>query len=274
MREYHVDSFEKIDNCKLILSAWCNPQLRSIIIIIGQDESVFKQYSFGQQCWFVPNGEAELILKTDSCSQIVSAFVLRSFGVGIQWSEEELVKVNEPRTSEKWGKCMETKAVMKIHGSTQTNNITDKLTLVQFFDIVINEEGCWNYLCMALHIEDIFDVLRVKFPEYILWFQWTKVVVTGRRWREGGSNTMEMWVRVSDLQKKIKNATINVLGTYPACLNVGITQLLSFVFGDKVSFYLLAEERESLKYDTFSGEKEILNKTKKDGGGGDQGKWI
>ena len=47
MREYHVDSYEKFSSYPLTLSVRRNPQLRPIIII-GQDESVFKQYSFGR----------------------------------------------------------------------------------------------------------------------------------------------------------------------------------------------------------------------------------
>ena len=119
MREYHVDSFETFSTYPLALSVQRNPQLRPIIIIIGQDESVFKQYSFGRQCWFGPNGEAELIPKIDRYSQMVSAFVSRSFGVGLELSEEELMKVNERRSSEEWGEYIEKKAAMEIHGSTK-----------------------------------------------------------------------------------------------------------------------------------------------------------
>ncbi len=163
MREYHVDSYEKFSSYPLTLSVRRNPQLRPIIII-GQDESVFKQYSFGRRCWFGPNGEAKLIPKTDGYSQMVSAFVLRSFGVGLELNEEELVKVNERRQSEKWGHYIEKKAAMEIYGSTKKKLIRDKLTLVQFFDLGINEEGYWNYFHMALQIEDVFDVLSFKFP--------------------------------------------------------------------------------------------------------------
>ena len=169
MREYHVDSHEKFSNLQLTLSVRRNPQLRPIIIV-GQDESVFKQYSFGRRCWFGPNGEAELIPKTDGYSQMVSAFVSRSFGVGLQLNEEELARVNERRRSERWGHYTEKKAAMEIYGSTKKKMITDKLTLVQFFDLGINEEGYWNYFHMALQIEDAFDVLSINFPEYDFFF--------------------------------------------------------------------------------------------------------
>ena len=81
---------------------------------------------------------------------MVSAFVSRSFGVGLQINEEDLVKINERRRSEQWGHYIEEKAAIEIYGSTKKREIKDKLTLVQFFDLGINEEGYWNYFHMAL----------------------------------------------------------------------------------------------------------------------------
>ena len=88
-------------------------------IIIGQDESVFKQYSFGQRTWFGPNGKTELFPKNKGYSQMISAFVSRSFGVGLKLTEEELLRVNERRRSEKWGQYVETKAAIEVYGSTK-----------------------------------------------------------------------------------------------------------------------------------------------------------
>ncbi len=50
---------------------------------------------------------------------MISALVSRSFGIGLKLTEEELLKVNERRTSEKWGHYMETRAAMEIYGSTK-----------------------------------------------------------------------------------------------------------------------------------------------------------
>ncbi len=63
--------------------------------------------------------------------------------------------------------------------------------------------------------------------------------------------------------KKMRNTTINKLGTYPTQLNFGNTQSLSFTIVDEGHFCLSAEEREGLKFDRFAGEKKILKKTKK-----------
>ena len=61
----------------------------------------------------------------------------------------------------------------------------------------------------------------------------------------------------------MRNTTINELGTYPAQLEVGDSQSLSFLSGDNGPFYLSVEEREGLKFDSFTGERKMLKKTKK-----------
>ena len=43
------------------------------------------------------NGETGLLPKNGGYSQMISAFVLRSFGVRLRLNEEELIKVNEQR---------------------------------------------------------------------------------------------------------------------------------------------------------------------------------
>ena len=89
---------------------------------------------------------------------MILLFVLRSFRVGIELKYEELIQVNERRRSEKRSHYVEKSAAMKIYGSNQ-KNIKDKLTLVQFSDLGINEEDFWNNFHMVLQIEDLIDVL-------------------------------------------------------------------------------------------------------------------
>ena len=141
--------------------------------------------------------------------------------------------------------------------------IKDKLTLVQFFDLGFEEEGYWNYFHMALQIEDTFDILSVEFPDLDF------VVLMDQS--SGHIKRMGKWeLDLEGVNKKMRNTTINELENYPAQLRVGDSQFLSFVFGDKGPFYLSAEERDGLKYDTFTGVKKILKKTKKDVSGRDQ----
>ncbi len=55
---------------------------------------------------------------------------------------------------------------------------------------------------------------------------------------EGGLNAEEMSVRYGGSQPKMRNTTINEIGTYPCQLKVGETQLLTFTCGDAGPFYL------------------------------------
>ena len=74
---------------------------------------------------------------------------------------------------------------------------------------------------------------------------------------------MEVSVKLGVLQQKMRNTTINELGTYQSQLHVGDTQSLTFNYGDHGPFYLSPDEREGLMFDVFSGAKKILKKNKK-----------
>ena len=75
---------------------------------------------------------------------MISAFVSRSFWIGLELTNKELLKVNERQRREKSVHYMEKSAAIEVYGSTKKKEIKDTLTLVQFFDLGINEEGYWN----------------------------------------------------------------------------------------------------------------------------------
>ena len=102
MREYHVDAHPMFNTLYLKMSVRCHPTEKQLIII-GQDESCFKQYSFSKRCWVGPGGEMKLLPKTDGFTQMVSAFVSRSFGVGLLLNDEEMRELNKRRASREWG---------------------------------------------------------------------------------------------------------------------------------------------------------------------------
>ena len=95
--------------------------------------------------------------------------------------------------------------------------IDDPLTLVRFFDLGINDEGYWNYFHMALQIEDTFDVLSVKYPDFDFAILMDQSSGHGKK-RGGGLNAMEMSGRFGGNQPKMRNTTINELGTYQSQL--------------------------------------------------------
>ena len=147
------------------MSVRCDPNQKQLIIL-GQDESCFKQNSFSKRCWVGPGGEMKLLPKTDGYTTImVSAFVSREFGFGLELTDDELQKVNKRRRSREWGTYLSKKEDIAVNGSDKKRLLKDSLTLVRFFDVGINEEGYWNYNQLAHQVEDIYDVLSVKFDK-------------------------------------------------------------------------------------------------------------
>ena len=100
MREYHVDthSIFSTSTFEKKLSVNRHPSLTRPLMIIGQEETVFKKYSFSRKCLVGPGGETQLLPKSDGYSRMICGFVSRSFGVDLHLSKSELGKVNERRT--------------------------------------------------------------------------------------------------------------------------------------------------------------------------------
>ena len=128
------------------------------LMIIGQDKTVFKQYSFSWKCWVGHGGETPLLQKSNGYSRMISGFVSCSFGVALLLTLDELNKVNEGRMGSEWGEYVSRESSLSVYGTTK-KKLEDRLTLVRFFDVGINLEGFRNYDQMALQVEDVFDVL-------------------------------------------------------------------------------------------------------------------
>ena len=140
--------------------------------------------------------------------------------------------------------------------------INDKLTLVRFFDVGINEEGYWNYNQIALQVEDVFDALAIKYPQYVIVFLMDQSSGHGKM-RDGALNANLMSVRYGGKQGKLRNTKIREVGTYRRILNIGDEQCMTFSDSDDGPFCLIPEERIRKKYDQFSGVTKIIEKNKK-----------
>lgn len=261
MRQYHIDTHPIFSNLVPKLSIH-NTHNRPLMII-GQDESVFKQYSFGSKCWIGPDGEMKLLPKSDGYSRMVSAFVSRDFGFGLQLSKQELDKVNERRLGKTWGQYLSKKESIEVYGNSKKKVIEDQLTLVRFFDIGMNEEGYWNFNHMALQVEDVFDVLSVKFPEYDFLFLMDQSSGHGRM-REDALNVNQMSVKWGGKQSKLRKTTLLDIGPYPCLLKIGDEQEMVFKEGDTGPFYMSTNEQLQRKYDRSTGKIKVVEKTKKE----------
>jgi hypothetical protein len=70
--------------------------------VFGQDECIVKQYLFTQKSWNGPNREQALIPKDDGLGVMMSAFVSREFGFGMELTTEQLQRVNTKRLGQKY----------------------------------------------------------------------------------------------------------------------------------------------------------------------------
>ena len=68
----------------------------------------------------------KLLPKTDGYTQMVSAFVSRSFGVGLKLNQDQLQEVNERRASREWGRYMSSKEAIKINGTDKKKPLEDE----------------------------------------------------------------------------------------------------------------------------------------------------
>ena len=72
-----------------------------------------------------------------------------------------------------------------MYGTTK-KGITSKHGLIQYFELGVQNEGYWNYNCMALFMEDAYDVLRVIHPHcYFV----TQMDQSAWHWGKGESGT-------------------------------------------------------------------------------------
>ncbi len=65
------------------------------VMIIGQDECIFKQYTLVKKSWSDPDGMRALLPKDDGRGLMISSFVCRELGYGWDLNEEQMQKVNE-----------------------------------------------------------------------------------------------------------------------------------------------------------------------------------
>ena len=126
----------------------------------------------------------------------------------------------------------------------------------------MNEEGYWNYNHVALQVEDVFDVLSIKYPSYDLLFVLDQSSGHGRM-REGALNVNQMSGKWGGKQSRMRKTKILDVGPYPRKLNVGDEQDMVFVEGDDGPFYMKPDDQRKKKYDSFTGETKVVEKTKK-----------
>ena len=134
---------------------------------------------------------------------------------------------------------------------------------MRFFDVGVNLEGFWNNDRMALQVEDIYDVLAVKFPHYDFLLMLDQSSGHGQM-REGALNVNSMSVRWGGKQDKIRSTKIKEVGPYHSKLRIGKEEKVIFIEADDGPFYLSDNHCWNQRYDRDIDKRQIMTKMKKE----------
>lgn len=132
------------------------PSVRVPLIMLGQDECIFKQYITFMHHWVKRDGQSAMSPKDDGMGLMASMFKCREFGT-MRLDAAALKRVNEWRKTHRPKYCDEN-AATHINGSPNKPELQSTPFLV-IFDYGSNAEGYWNYNRMVLQLEDMIDVL-------------------------------------------------------------------------------------------------------------------
>ena len=127
------------------------------MILIGQDESIFKQFIISPKQWSLPDGTTTTNPKDDGHGIMLSSFVSRDFGYGHDLSQQQLDQINSYRNGKKY---LDEEAAIHVCGKNKKVKLTTTPFISQL-EYDQNNEGYWNYHHMVIQLEDVVDVLKV-----------------------------------------------------------------------------------------------------------------
>ena len=130
---------------------------RRPVLLVGQDESTFHQYTFSKKSWKGPNGSNFLMPKSEGDIYMVSGYQSREFGLGLgsKLTPSITAQINIARSNTKY---ISTEDAILIHGSDMKIDLNDDPTL-RFFHAGIYNEGYWNASHAKVQLEDVTDCL-------------------------------------------------------------------------------------------------------------------
>ncbi|KAI2513790.1 hypothetical protein MHU86_573 [Fragilaria crotonensis] len=255
MVEYHIDSIpsDKIGN----LAGPFGGQLsvrrdmnKPIVMFIGQDEAIFKQFSFVSKMWTGPKGERPLLPKDEGAGVMISSFIGREYGLIQELDLDTLNSVNEIRRGARYA---DEEAAMDVYGSSLKPQLSaGKSPFLTYFDYGENKEGYWDYNHMVLQFEDVVDCLKVMHPNYHFVFLFDHSSGHAKQ-RPDGLNASRMNKSFGGKSPAMHPTVIDresgFLGPYPRILEPGHTQRLTFTETDVGPFWMTPNERISNRLD-------------------------
>jgi hypothetical protein len=267
MVEYHVDNCEKIKTLELPphggnLSVR-KPVDRPPVMIIGQDEAIFKQFLFVSKMWTGPNGERPLLPKDEGAGVMISSFICREHGILREIDEHILIFVNTNRLGKSYA---DEEAAIEVNGTAAKKPLTkSESPFLLYFDYGENRDGYWNYNHMVLQFEDTIDVLKVMYPNFKFVYLFDHSSGHSKT-RPDGLNVSRMNKSYGGKQTAMRSTVIEreegFLGPFQRHLQVGDTQHLMFQPTDTGPFWMSEEKKEATRHDVVYGEPNKLQRNK------------
>ena len=88
MVEYHVDAISSETVADTVGTALFGAHLsirrdtsKLIVIFVGQDKAIFKQFSFLSKMWTGPKGERPLLPKDEGAGVMILSYICREYGL-------------------------------------------------------------------------------------------------------------------------------------------------------------------------------------------------
>ena len=155
------------------------PKHTKPIMILGQDECIFKQYLFSKGFWTHADGTKQLIPKEEGQGLMLSCFCSRELGFGFPLSQEVLDAINKKRENESY---IDEKAAIEVYGNPKKQKLTSS-PFTRYMEYGSNKEGYWNYDHMIVQMDDCVQVLKHLYPqfEYVFLFDHSNSTVESNR---------------------------------------------------------------------------------------------
>jgi len=226
-----------------------------ILLSIGQDECIFKQFLMMKKAWQNKNGRFRLRPKDDGRGIMVSAFQCREFGFGFPFFQLYKDQINAFRAGKSY---VDTRAAKNINGTEMKVHL-DEDPFVQLFEYgsADKKQGYWSYDHMILQLEDVLDCLAAVFgSEYEFLFLFDHSCGHDQM-RPDALNVASMNVGFGGVAKHMHDSTIKFedgyLGPFPRQLKVGDVQYFAFSELDEGPFWMTPAEQEKKKFDKHMG---------------------
>jgi transposase len=228
----------------------CRDRSKKPLICLGQDECIFKQFSFFTKVWYGSDGQLALLPKDEGMGVMISAFQSRELGFGFwKLSADELAQVNHSQSRKEY---LDKEAAIRVRKHPRKEPLMEH-NFVQYFEYGKENEGYWTYDYMVLQLEDCVDVLKVAFGDrYDFLFLFDHSCGHDRK-RDDALCATDMSKEFGGKQSKLRSTrlTKKCLGTYAhdKKLKVDDVQLMIGGATGDGPFWLNPTERELQRFD-------------------------